>query len=363
MNEYKGLQVEFHILQSFPVTCLNRDDVGSPKTAMVGGVSRARVSSQSWKRQVRMAMAEFGIKLAVRTKYVSELIQKEVLALGANEEQAKACGDRIEEVLVNDTLHFFSETEAKALATYAKHNGFLLKPKATKKSKDEKVAKDAKEIIKVHKDASISGFKALDGLDIALFGRMVAQGPDLTLEGASVFAHAISTHKANTEVEFFTALDDEKNKYVVGTPTVHMDTLEFNSATYYRYVALDIGQLVETLGGDEHLDVALSAFIKALYVAVPIARQKTQAGSNLWDYARVYVRRGQRLQASFEEPIKAKGEGYLKPSIEALESFLDKKEKLSGSLFGKVDEFTWGIDEGFSIDTLVSSVIATVKPK
>lgn len=351
MNEYKGLQVEFHILQSFPVTCLNRDDVGSPKTAIVGGVSRARVSSQSWKRQVRMAMAEFGIKLAVRTKYVSELIQKEVLALGANEEQAKACGDSIEQALTKDSLHFFSETEAKALADYANMKGFSLQDK------------DAKEIIKVHKDASISGFKALDGLDIALFGRMVAQGPDLTLEGASVFAHAISTHKANTEVEFFTALDDVKTEFESEGGAGHMGTLEFNSATYYRYVALDIGQLVETLGGDEHLDVALSVFIKALYVAVPIARQKTQAGSNLWDYARVYVRRGQRLQASFEEPIKTKGEGYLKPSIEALESFLDKKEKLSGSLFGKVDEFTWGIDEGFSIDTLVSSVIATVKPK
>ena len=45
--------IEMHILQSFPVTCLNRDDVGAPKSAYFGGVSRARVSSQSWKRAIR----------------------------------------------------------------------------------------------------------------------------------------------------------------------------------------------------------------------------------------------------------------------------------------------------------------------
>jgi CRISPR system Cascade subunit CasC len=51
-NSFRNLRVEYHILQAFPVSCLNRDDVGAPKTAMVGGTQRARVSSQCWKRQV-----------------------------------------------------------------------------------------------------------------------------------------------------------------------------------------------------------------------------------------------------------------------------------------------------------------------
>lgn len=68
MTYLKNTRIEFHILQSFPVTCLNRDDVGAPKSAIVGGVTRARVSSQCWKRQVRLALQEFGIKLGVRTK-------------------------------------------------------------------------------------------------------------------------------------------------------------------------------------------------------------------------------------------------------------------------------------------------------
>ena len=72
----KNTRIEFHILQSFPVTCLNRDDVGAPKTAIIGGTTRARVSSQCWKRQVRLAMKDFGIKLGVRTKKVEALLQQ-----------------------------------------------------------------------------------------------------------------------------------------------------------------------------------------------------------------------------------------------------------------------------------------------
>ena len=54
MNKFTNFRVEFHILQSFPVSCLNRDDVGAPKSALIGGVERARVSSQCWKRAVRL---------------------------------------------------------------------------------------------------------------------------------------------------------------------------------------------------------------------------------------------------------------------------------------------------------------------
>lgn len=350
MNRYSGINVEFHVLQSFPVTCLNRDDVNSPKTAVVGGVNRARVSSQAWKRQVRMVMHDFGITLGIRTKYISELIQRCAVEMGASEEEALPAGDVIEAVVSDDTLHFFSMTEAQALAEYAKQKQYQLD-----------IKRDGKEIAKVHKEASIKGFKALDGLDIALFGRMVAQSPDLTLEGAAVFAHAISTHKAANEVDFFTALDDAKPEDRVDAGSSHMGTLEFNSSTYYRYVALDIGQLVENLGGDEHIGTAVEAFIKALYIAVPVARQRTQAGSCLWDYARVYIRRGQRLQVPFDEPVRSKGEGYLRPSIDALVTYLVKKEKMSGSLFGKLGEFTWGLDEDFSIDNLVSGVIETLE--
>lgn len=338
-NALNNTRIEFHILQSFPVTCLNRDDVGAPKSAMIGGVPRARVSSQCWKRQVRLAMPEFGIQLGVRSKKIAALLAVECLALGANEEQAKSCGETMTAFFADDTLLFLSETEAKAFAAYAQEKAF-----------DPEALKD-KELIKVSKKVLN---KTLDALDIALFGRMVAKAPDMNIEAAASFAHAISTHKVSNEVEFFTAVDDKKTEQESGS--AHMGSLEYNSATYYRYVSLDLGQLEQTLGEGVDLKAAVEAFVKALYVAVPDARQTTQSGACPWEYARVLVRKGQRLQASFEKPIRSKGEGFLTPSKSELKTWLDKKEKLSGSLFGKQGDFEWGDNEEYSIDNLIADL-------
>lgn len=335
-NAYRNTRIEFHILQSFPVTCLNRDDVGAPKTAVVGGVTRARVSSQCWKRQVRLAMPTFGIKLATRTKKAQTLFTAACKNAGATDEAATACGQKMAEFLSDDTLLFISETEAQAFATYAQEHTF-----DPAKLKDKELAKVAKKALN----------PAIDALDIALFGRMVAKAADMNVEAAASFAHAISTHKVSNEVEFFTALDDLQDE----PGSAHMGSLEFNSATYYRYISLDLGQLTQTLGTDD-LKKAIAAFTQALFVAVPNARQTTQSGASPWEFARVLVRKGQRLQVPFEQPVKARSEGYLQPSIEALKSYLDKKEKLSGSLFGKVAGYDWGEDEDFSIDHLIAGL-------
>ena len=339
-NTYTNTRIEYHILQSFPVTCLNRDDVGAPKSAIVGGVPRARVSSQCWKRQVRMAMQEFGVKLGIRTKKAEEMFVKACLDAGANEVQALACGAKIASQLVDDTLLFISATEAQAFASYALEHGF-----DDSKIKDKELAKVAKKALN----------PAVDSLDIALFGRMVAKAADMNVEAAASFSHAISTHKVSNEVEFFTALDDQQDE----PGSAHMGSLEFNSATYYRYISLDLGQLAQTMG-EADLKEAIAAFTKALFVAVPSARQTTQSGASPWEFARVMVRKGQRLQVPFETPVKARDGGYLQSSIDALKNYLDKKEKLSGSLFGKQASYDWGEDDSCTIDALVESLQAHV---
>lgn len=335
-NPLQNVHIEFHILQSFPVTCLNRDDVGAPKTAMVGGVQRARVSSQAWKRPVRMAMHDFGAKLGMRTKHVASTIEQACIELGATDVQGNACGEMIASYLSKDTLLFFTMTEAKAFAEYAKELDF-----DAKKLKD----KDA------HKVAKKTLNPAVDGIDIALFGRMVAQAADLNIEAAASFSHAISTHKVSNEVEFFTALDDLATE----PGSAHMGSLEFNSATYYRYVSLDLGQLCQTLSG-QNLPGAVENFTKALFVAVPSARQTTQSGASPWEFAKIFVRRGQRLQVPFETAIKAKDGGFIQPSIDAMTGYLSRQEILHGSLFGKLAEYTYGQDENFSIDDLIAAL-------
>lgn len=337
MSDLKNLRIEYHILQTFPVTCLNRDDVGAPKSAMVGGVNRARVSSQCWKRQVRLAMQQHGIKLGLRTKKVENLLADACLAAGATEEQAKQCGDKMAKALSDDTLLFISTSEAKAFADYAAEKSFK-----SDDLKDKDLGKVAKKNLN----------PAVDALDIALFGRMVAKLAEMNVEAAASFSHAISTHKVANEVEFFTALDDLADE----PGSAHMGSLEYNSATYYRYISLDLGQLLQTLGEGADLKPAVEAFTKAIFEAVPSARQTTQSGASQWDFARVLVRRGQRLQLAFDAPVKAKGEGFAKPSIEALKGEIDRREKLSGSLFGKVAAYDWGENENYSIDQLISDL-------
>lgn len=240
------------------------------------------------------------------------------------------------DLTIDDTLLFISETEAKAFAEFAKEKEF-----DAAKLKDKDLAKVAKKALN----------PAVDALDIALFGRMVAKAAEMNVEAAASFAHAISTHKVSNEVEFFTALDDLQTE----PGSAHMGSLEFNSATYYRYISLDLGELAQSLGEDD-LAKAVEAFTKALFVAVPNARQTTQSGASPWEFARVLVRRGQRLQVPFETPVKAQAGGYLQPSISELKSYLDKKEKLTGSLFGKLAAYDWGEDENFSVDDLIAAL-------
>jgi CRISPR system Cascade subunit CasC len=335
-NAYLNTRIEFHILQSFPVTCLNRDDVGAPKTAIVGGVTRARVSSQCWKRQVRMALHDLGIKLGIRTKKAQALFTEACERAGADAERAIACGKAIADQLADDTLLFISETEAAAFAAHAAEHGF-----DESKIKDKQLAKVAKKALN----------PAVDALDIALFGRMVAKAADMNVEAAASFSHAISTHKVSNEVEFFTALDDLRDE----PGSAHMGSLEFNSATYYRYISLDLGQLASTLG-EEEIRQAIAAFVKALFVAVPSARQTTQSGASAWEFARVTVRRGQRLQIPFETPVKARDGGYLQPSIEAVKAYLDKKERLTGSLSVTLGSYEWGENDSYSIDALINDL-------
>ena len=347
-QSFKNTRIEFHILQSFPVTCLNRDDVGAPKTAVVGGVTRARVSSQCWKRQVRLALPDFGVKLGLRTKKVADLLTGQCLGAGATAEQAQACGTKVAELLADDTLLFISDSETKALASYAQGLAF-----DADKMKEKELARVAKKTLN----------PAFDALDIALFGRMVAKTADMNVEAAASFSHAISTHKVANEVEFFTAMDDLQDE----PGSAHMGSLEFNSATYYRYVSLDLGQLAQTLGneemhaGAEQMQKAVSAFTKALFVAIPAARQTTLSGASPWEFAKVLVRKGQGLQVSFEAPVMAVQGGFLQPSIAVLKDYLAKKEKLSGSLFGKLGDYEWGECEDYSLDQLVRDLQSHVE--
>ena len=349
-NKFTGRHLEFHILQSFPVSCLNRDDMGSPKSAMIGGVPRARVSSQCWKRAIRLQMHELGCPIAKRTKMIVKTIQGKCQELGASPEQAAACGNwtanaftkKVDEKGISDTLFFISDSEARKIA-----EAFVEKQFQEISSKElHKICKDAVD-------------PAHDGLDIALFGRMVANAADMNVEAAAAVAHAISIHRVDSDIDFFTAVDDCKQDDESGS--AHMGNLEFNSATYYRYISLDLGQLAETMK-TEDIAPAVEVFTKALFLAVPSARQATMTAATPWDYAIIALRKGQRLQLPFNSQVKTTREcsDLVKAGISEMKKRFDLYKNLYGSLFGLEYEIEFGEGKN-GFDAVLSGILGAIQ--
>ena len=316
--------IELHILQSFPVSCLNRDDVGSPKTAVFGGVNRARLSSQSLKRAIRefaqdnLPDARFG---GERTKLIVQPLADALKKHGVTDDKsaldhAKNIADKLAKLDAKaedpkvGTLTFLAPSEIDSIGQQVAE---LLK--TNPKSKDYEKSLD-----KFCKAAGL-----LDGADIALFGRMVASLPALTLEGAAMFSHALSTHKADNDLDFFSAVDDRKPKGDDAGAGM-IGTLEFSSAVYYRYAALNLDLLADAdhlakLSAEERRKV-VDAFIRATLKAVPGARKNSMNAHTLPSYVLgIYKSAGQPVQLinAFEEPVRPKS-GLLAESAAKLKA-------------------------------------------
>ena len=317
--------LELHILQSVPVACLNRDDLNSPKTAVFGGTQRARVSSQSWKRSIRelaKEMAPDSFK-GERTRLMYDPLFEAMKKFGLAETDAEKGAKEIIDSLVkldskakdkvkSTTLYFMSPLEIETLA------------KAYAETKDPKKAIKAVDV-KSLKDAA----------DIALFGRMVASDHSLTVEAASMFSHALSTHKVDNEIDFFSAVDDLQAREESGAGMT--GTIEFNSATYYRFAALNLDMLAD----DDHLGVLskeerqgiVRTFVEATIKAIPGARKNTMNGNTLPLFVLGLVReKGHPIQLinAFENPVRSTS-GYALESVKLLKTEYEKLEN------------TWGI--------------------
>jgi CRISPR system Cascade subunit CasC len=304
------LFVDVHILQTVPPSCVNRDDTGSPKTAVYGGVTRARVSSQAWKKAVREMFRETFETFAredvgVRTKQIVSLVAQEILAQGGSAESAEqlaqkaleAAGLKIKSVQAGtDALFFMSYAQAKALAA------LVLADPNLKPDKNKKEAQAA--------------LKGNPSLDIALFGRMVADDPNLNTDAACQVAHSISTHRAGNEFDFFTAVDDYAPADNAGAG--HLGTVEYNSSTLYRYANVAVHELQTQLGTETPR--AVVEFVRAFVLSMPTGKQKTFANRTVPYAVLVTLREDQPVNfaGAFEAPVKAGGDGYAAASAAKL---------------------------------------------
>ncbi|MBE0435156.1 MAG: type I-E CRISPR-associated protein Cas7/Cse4/CasC [Methylomicrobium sp.] len=341
--------LELHILQSVPVTCLNRDDLGSPKTAFFGGVQRARVSSQSWKRAIREYAHEISPYFeGKRTRLIIEPLKNYFLALGNNDELSNKLAKEVAGSIATldaenenkvKTIYFTSKAELEFIA---KSYDAINKEKGDISLDDKKYKEKAKSRTKdAVKSLSSSIYK--DAADISLFGRMVANDHSLTIEGAAMFNHPISTHKVDNELDFFAAVDDWQKEGESGAGMT--GTLEFNSSVYYRFAAVNLGMLAD----EEHLAAmtveerknVVTAFIQATLEAVPgmtgsnSGRKNSMNGYTRPAYVLGLVRdQGHPVQLvnAFEQPVwNASGKGIMSASVSKLkeeEEHLNKTWRL-----------------------------------
>lgn len=293
------------MLQTVPPSCINRDDTGSPKTAIYGGVTRARVSSQAWKHAMRQAFVEESLldeeDVGKRTKKVTELVEKEIAALAPEKDAAKLAKKTLDNAgIKNDekgtkALFFISQAQIKALAQLA-----------VEECADKKEYKKA--------------LSTAPSADIALFGRMVADDPSLNFDAAAQVAHSISTHAVQNEYDYFTAVDDCQVEDNAGAG--HLGTVEYNSATLYRYATVNVMELERHLGAKKAAEVVRS-FGEAFIRSMPTGKQNTFANRTLPDAVYVTIREDQpvNLCGAFERAVRKSLEGYAEPSKSALQAY------------------------------------------
>lgn len=386
------VKVELHIIQNFPPSCLNRDDTGMPKECLFGGVRRARVSSQCLKRWMREHFEQTGREIGVRTRKLRDELRDMM-----HDDLPAERRERL-----NDVLEVFISLYYSAMATQQPQNTkvplFVGRPEMceiakcvsamwdaliteadarqldeaeAKKAKDEKrkaKSRPAKERLSADKKISERLAQAQHTVDIALFGRMMAEKPEKNVDGSCQVAHAISTHRVHPELDYFTTVDDvtkrrmqeiranrlssedvdetdfydaadeldapsveesdqdnvdgesddgggvaEPGEEGASTGAAMLGLIGFNSACYYRYLLLDCDELARNFKSpsaeltDAELEENIRAFFDAAIETVPQAKRTSMAQQTRPDCF-IFVVRHQSAPASlvnaFAEPVR-----------------------------------------------------------
>lgn len=341
--------IELHMIQNFAPSNLNRDDNGSPKNCDFGGVRRARVSSQCLKRATREAFKQGKLlppeRLAERTKLAVNAVAARLVTAGHQEAESRAVAElafRGAGLDVNEGktqyLLFLGAGEMNAIAALChQHWGELSSVamtgdstatgKARKQAGRDALSKDITTAIRER----LNGGKAAD---VALFGRMLADLPELNIEAASQVAHAVSTHGVSVEFDFYTAVDDLQTRAETGAGM--MGTVEFNSACFYRYMNVDLEQLRRNLGGDEELALrTVEAYLHASILAIPTGKQNSMAAQNLPSFVMVVARdRGLwSLANAFAKPVRVteRDDDLISGSIRRLDEQWGKLTRMYGT--------------------------------
>lgn len=328
--------IDINVLQPMPTSNPNRDDTGSPKTAMYGGARRHRISSQSWKRAVRKAFTKEvpSEYLGVRTQRAVEMVARSISnkapefadkAATLAERVFTIAGIKLEMPTDKDGGEKIAEVKYLYFISHAQIDAIADAIIDSQRSGAKLSKKDIKGLL-----------KDKNSIDLALFGRMVADDVDLNVDAACQVAHALSTHAAETEFDYFTGVDDAKESAEEdrSSGAGMIGTVEFVSSCLYRFATINVDQLEQNLGSREDAEVAIAAFLKAFVRSLPGGKMNTFANHSLPSAVYVSLREDQpiSLVGAFEKPVCAGLEGgYVERSAKKLEEFARNMYRVYGT--------------------------------
>lgn len=326
--------LQLHILTEYPVSNPNRDNLGRPKSALIGGEPRQRISSQALKRAIRIHPA-FEAALTGHTGKRTQRMGEEIIAhlegLGAESARAVAIAKEIVPVFgAIEDKKGADKVRTKQLAFVSPDERAAAFALAEKAFAGGDLPKDKKELAK-------QVMRTADGaVDIAMFGRMLADNADLNRDAAVQVAHAITVNRVTIEDDFYTAVDDlKKPSEDVGAG--FLDEAEFGSGVYYLYVCVDRPLLVRNLAGDTALAArGIDALVRAVSMAVPGGKINSYANHTRAKFILAEKGDGQPLNlfGAFTRPIT--GPDFVDKAVDALE----KERKGFAAAYGR----TWAED-------------------
>ena len=320
--------IQLHLLTAYGPSNLNRDDTGRPKSVVFGGEPRLRISSQSLKRAWRTSevfASKLNGHLADRTQRLGKEVHDHLVTGGMKGDEAvgvaraiagvfgKIKGEKDKAPTFTEQLAFVSPGErAKAFAL------------ADRALAGEDIGAPKPDDLLQRTDAAA---------DIAMFGRMLADNPKFNREAAVQVAHAVTTHRAIAEDDYYTAVDDLKSRdEPEDAGAGFIGVQEFGAGVFYLYVCVDRGLLLRNLGEDAHSvrNASLAALVEAAATVAPGGKQTSFASRARALYILAEKGSGQprSLAASFLEPVRGAQQG--RQSIAALEDFRNRLDSAYG---------------------------------
>jgi CRISPR system Cascade subunit CasC len=365
LSSMKGKPVflDIHALHTLPYSNVNRDGLGSPKSCLYGGVPRIRVSSQSWKRAARLTVEEQLGSVTVRTRRIASAVRSELVEQGWAADDARRAGRAMVQAYglaaddgddATNVLLWLPKPVVTDLAELAAEHRDLISalplPELDDKGKPKKLSKEDKTQQTATVGAAVSALtKPVTEIlnqrspTIALLGRMLADTPDHTVDGATQVAHAFTVHEAAPDFDYFTAVDDLAPNSGAG----HLATAEFATGTFYRYCTVNVGQLAQQLGDLDTALVIIDAWAHAFLSVVPSGKNNSTAPTTAPDLAYLAVRRApQSLASAFEKAIPTSPDGYAGPARTLLDDYTGRLHRFVG------DTGHWSGHAGTSDDTL-----------